>query len=58
MILLVDLEHGVVGDAFLYLLLQVERGELQQLDRLLQLRGHCQLLTELEGKRLLQSLNP
>ena len=35
-------------ERFLDLRLQLEHGQLQQLDRLLQLRRHRQLLTELE----------
>ena len=42
------LEHDVGLERLLHLRLQLEHGKLQQLDGLLQLRGHRKLLTELE----------
>ena len=47
-LVLLGLEHDVGLERLLDLRLQLEHGQLQQLDRLLQLRGHRQLLTELE----------
>ncbi len=43
---LLGLEHDVGFEQFADVRLQFERRQLQQPDRLLQLRGHCQLLTK------------
>ncbi|MCY1429363.1 hypothetical protein D9M71_452790 [compost metagenome] len=50
-------EHRVGLQRFLNLLLQVQRGELEQSDGLLQLRGHRQLLTHLEDERWFHGRN-
>ena len=42
------LEHDVAFEQFADVRLQFERGHLQEADGLLQLRGHRQLLTQLE----------
>ena len=47
-IVLFLLEHDVGLERLQHLRLQLEHGQLQQLDGLLQLRGHRKLLTELE----------
>lgn len=48
------LEHGVAFQRLLDLRLQLQRGKLQQTDRLLQLRGHRQRLPQLQIKPGLQ----
>ena len=48
LLVLLGLEHHVALERFLDLGLELEHGKLQQPDRLLQLRRHRQLLTELE----------
>ena len=47
-VVLLLLEHDVGLERLHHLCLQLEHGQLQQLDGLLQLRGHRKLLTELE----------
>jgi hypothetical protein len=51
------LEHHVVFERLLHLRLELEHGELQQLDRLLQLRRHRQLLAEFELQRRLEHVS-
>ena len=47
-----EFEHRIRFDGLLNLQAQIERRQLQQADRLLQLRRHRQLLAELERERL------
>jgi hypothetical protein len=57
-LVLVDLQHGVLFQGLLDLLLQIEGAQLQQADGLLQLWRHRQLLAELEMQSLLHTAVP
>ena len=48
------LEHHVALEQLADVRLELERGQLQKPDRLLQLRGHRQLLTQLQLQRRFQ----
>src|SRR6185369_5452907 len=49
------LEQGILLQHPLDLGIQLDRGQLQQANRLLQLRGECEVLAELELKGLLHA---